>query len=71
MRILQPDVIFLQEVLGHHEVHKKRVNSWPEQSQFEYLAHELWPHFAYGKNAVYTDGHHGNAILESIPLSVF
>jgi endonuclease/exonuclease/phosphatase family metal-dependent hydrolase len=37
-------------------------------AQFEYLADSLWPHFAYGKNAVYSDGHHGNAILSKMPM---
>lgn len=41
---------------------------WPLQSQFEFLADELWPHYAYGKNAVYSAGHHGNAILSKFPV---
>src|SRR4051812_7468381 len=68
LRFVQPDLIFLQEVLGHHEVHSRRIKDWPDQSQFEFLAHELWPHFAYGRNAVYTNGHHGNAILSKYPF---
>lgn len=66
-----PDLVFLQEVLGHHEIHRKKIKDWPQQPQFEYLAHELWPHFAYGKNAVYTHGHHGNAILSKYPFEFF
>jgi endonuclease/exonuclease/phosphatase family metal-dependent hydrolase len=57
----QPDFICLQEVLGHH----KNIS----QSQFEYLADQSWPHYAYGKNAVYSEGHHGNAILSKYPIS--
>lgn len=64
-----PDIIFLQEVLGHHESHRQTIENWPAQPQFEYLAHEIWPHFTYGKNAVYTSGHHGNAILSKHPLT--
>jgi endonuclease/exonuclease/phosphatase family metal-dependent hydrolase len=60
VRLLKADVVFLQEVHGSHE-------KWTEP-QFEYLAEELWPHFAYGKNAVYDAGHHGNAILSRFPI---
>lgn len=63
------DLVFLQEVLGQHDEHAKRVESWPTAPQFEYLADKLWPHFAYGKNAVYSEGHHGNAILSKHAFS--
>lgn len=65
---VHPDFVFLQEVQGHHDVHQKKITDWPAQPQFEFLAHELWPHFSYGKNAVYTNGHHGNAILSKYPF---
>ena len=71
LRLVHPDLIFLQEVQGQNDRHSKRVKNWPSQSQFEFLAHEIWPHFAYGKNAVYTSGHHGNAILSKYPFSFF
>lgn len=69
IREVHADLVFLQEVLGEHQGWKHRVLDWPEQSQFEFLADELWPHFAYGKNAVYTSGHHGNAILSKFPIT--
>ena len=62
------DLVFLQEVLGEHGVHSRTVPDWPESSQFEYLAGTLWPHFAYGRNAVYSEGHHGNALLSRYPI---
>ena len=65
---LQPDLVFLQEVVGDHRHQKMRIENWPTNTQFEFLADEIWPHFAYGKNAVYDDGHHGNAILSKFPL---
>jgi endonuclease/exonuclease/phosphatase family metal-dependent hydrolase len=66
IRGVNADLVFLQEVMG---VHPPRANSEIEiDSQFEYVAHEIWPHFAYGKNAIYTDGHHGNAILSKHPI---
>lgn len=63
------DLVFLQEVLGQHDEHAKCVQTWPTAPQFEYLADKLWPHFAYGKNAVYSEGHHGNAILSKYAFS--
>jgi endonuclease/exonuclease/phosphatase family metal-dependent hydrolase len=62
------DIVLLQEVVGHNEKHRTKIQEWPTGSQFEYLADRLWPHFAYGKNAVYTHGHHGNAILSKYPI---
>jgi endonuclease/exonuclease/phosphatase family metal-dependent hydrolase len=58
---VQPDVALLQEVVGRHDRHAVK-------PQAEYLAEGLWPHFSYGKNAVYTLGHHGNAILSKFPI---
>jgi endonuclease/exonuclease/phosphatase family metal-dependent hydrolase len=69
LRRVHPDIVFLQEVLGDHKKHRKDIAGWPEGSQFEFLADQVWPHYAYGKNAVYTSGHHGNAILSKFPFS--
>ena len=66
---VQADLVFLQEVLGQHSGHQKKYEDWPDVPQFEYLSDQLWPHFAYGRNAVYTSGHHGNAILSKYPFS--
>ena len=62
------DLVLLQEVQGLHERKARRVRDWPSESQFEYLAGELWPHYAYGKNAVSNYGHHGNALLSNFPI---
>ena len=62
------DIIFLQETVGKNTVNEKRVKDWPALSQFEYIADSLWPHHAYGKNAHYQSGHHGNAILSKYAL---
>lgn len=62
------DLVFLQEVVGDNKVHEQRINAWPAEPQFEFLADSVWPHFAYGKNAVYDAGHHGNAILSKFPF---
>ncbi|EKD70971.1 MAG: hypothetical protein ACD_46C00311G0004 [uncultured bacterium] len=50
---IHPELIFLQEIRG---------------TQFELIAEKIWPHFSYGKNAVYEKGHHGNAILSKFPI---
>lgn len=65
------DLVLLQEVLGQHETHKKNILDWPLTSQFEFLADTIWPHFAYGKNAIYSEGHHGNAILSKYPITSY
>ena len=65
---LQPDIVFLQEVLGQHDKHAMRFAEWPLLPQCEFLAQGIWPHVAYGKNAVYAHGHHGNAILSKYPI---
>jgi len=62
------DLLFLQEMQGEHRHKKKSVAGWPELSQFEYIAKDVWPYYAYGKNAIYDAGHHGNAILSKYPF---
>ena len=68
LRALNADLVFLQEVLGGHERHARRFENWPVQPQCEFLADSIWTDFAYGKNAVYDGGHHGNAILSRFPI---
>ncbi len=67
LRELNADIVFLQEVQGAHfrDVHREAGHAHP---QHEFLAHEIWPHHAYGKNSVYDAGHHGNAILSRYPI---
>ncbi len=68
--LVKADLVFLQEVQGEHKGHAGKIPEWPIESQFEYLANEVWPHFKYGKNAVYESGHHGNAILSKFRILV-
>lgn len=68
LRETDADILFLQEVLGDHQDEKRKIPDWKTAIQFEYLADMMWPHFAYGKNAVYPEGHHGNAILSKFPI---
>ena len=67
IRTVQADIVFLQEVQGDHSGYKKKVKDWAGP-QLEYLADSIWSHYAYGKNAVYSEGHHGNAILSKYPI---
>ena len=63
------DVVFLQEVQGRHDLLALRhASSWPVQSQHEFLASES-QHSAYGMNAMYDHGHHGNALLSVFPIA--
>lgn len=68
LHAMHPDVVFLQEVLGKHKSHAVRYEDWPSKSQYEFLADSMWSDFAYGKNSVYEEGHHGNAILSRFPI---
>lgn len=65
------DIVFLQEIQGKHTHNAKQIHNWPDESQFEFLADEIWPHYAYGKNAIYSQGHHGNAILSKFPFTQY
>jgi len=68
IRSVDADIVFLQEVVGENSAHAIKHDNWPEQMQHEFLADGVWNHFAYGKNALYTNGHHGNAILSKFPI---
>lgn len=68
IRTAGADVVFLQEVLGTHSRHSQRHANWPAAPQYEFLADQIWSDFAYGQNAVYPHGHHGNALLSKFPI---
>lgn len=68
LRNVDADIVFLQEIQGEHRRRQNRVENWPSDTQFEFLADEVWQHHAYGKNAIYRSGHHGNAILSKFPF---
>jgi len=71
VRAVNADVVFLQEVQGTHERHSQRITAWPAAPHYEFLADEIWPQFAYGRNAVYPSGHHGNAVLSKFPIVAY
>lgn len=69
---LDADIILLQEVQGQHDRHAARFEQWPDEPQAAFLAKSpsLKRAFesAYGRNAQYLHGHHGNALLSSFPI---
>lgn len=65
------DVVFLQEVTGIHARNVSRVANYPSTPHYEFLADSIWPQFAYGRNAIYPHGHHGNAVLSKFPIVSF
>lgn len=63
------NIVFLQEVMGDNGKRKTTIPNWSDNNQFEFLADSIWDHYAYGKNAIYQHGHHGNAILSELPFT--
>lgn len=68
LRYVNADIVFLQEIHGECTISNNRFTDWPDNRQFEFLADQVWHHYAYGKNAIYKSGHHGNAILSKYPF---
>jgi endonuclease/exonuclease/phosphatase family metal-dependent hydrolase len=59
---IDADIVFLQEVQDRNETLRHHAG-YPSGRQLDFLAHGGYEHLAYGMNAVYPHGHHGNAIL--------
>lgn len=68
IRAVGADIVFLQEVIGAHQRHALRFPGWPSNPQYEFLADSIWTQYAYGRNAVYPEGDHGNALLSKFPI---
>ena len=65
------DIVFLQEVSGIGPGQGPGTDHYPAIPHYEFLADSIWPEFAYGRNAVYPKGHHGNAVLSRFPIVSF
>jgi endonuclease/exonuclease/phosphatase family metal-dependent hydrolase len=65
---LSVDILFLQEVVGVHARHAVRHHDWPVKPQHDFIADKVWQEVAYGMNAIYRHGHHGNAVLSRFPI---
>jgi len=59
VRAVGSDVVFLQEVNG---------GSGASAAQYEFLADQIWPEHAYGRNAVAEGLDHGNAVMSRYPV---
>tara|TARA_B100000446_G_scaffold32523_2_gene27956 strand:+ start:4345 stop:5055 length:711 start_codon:yes stop_codon:yes gene_type:complete len=68
IRATDADIVAIQEIVGEHSGLSKKHQDWHTQAHFEYLADSVWCEFAYGKNAIYQQGHHGNALLSKYPF---
>jgi endonuclease/exonuclease/phosphatase family metal-dependent hydrolase len=68
LRLLDADIVFLQEVQGEHSLHAERIDNWPEEPQHAFLAGDVWQSTVYASNVMYDHGHHGNAILSRFPV---
>ncbi len=71
VRSVSADIVCLQEVMGAHEVHPLHIENWPDTTHYEFLADTMWSDYAYGRNAVYPEGHHGNAVLSRFPIEYY
>ncbi|ABX77709.1 endonuclease/exonuclease/phosphatase family protein [Coxiella burnetii] len=70
LRAIDADIVLLQEVQGKH--HKSRLKKFAHADlpQTEFIAESKWPHYMYGRNAVYGSAHHGNALLSNFPFKM-
>jgi len=67
LQVIDADIVFLQEVQERNERLAKHPD-YPDGTQLDFLATGAYAHHAYGMNAVYPHGHHGNAILSRQPI---
>ncbi len=70
LKSTQADIVFLQEVQDKHHKHATQFSTWPALGQVNFFSQRLWPHAVYGKNAEYSNGHHGNAVLSTFPIKM-
>jgi endonuclease/exonuclease/phosphatase family metal-dependent hydrolase len=68
---IDADVIFLQEVQDRNERLARRLEINSHSTQLDVLSSSGYAHRAYGINAVYPHGNHGNAILSRLPIEHF
>ncbi|QEY27227.1 endonuclease/exonuclease/phosphatase family protein [Neisseria zalophi] len=65
---LKSDILLLQEVQGEHRIRHNRLPDFPHRPHYDILGEHLSFNSSYGKNAVYPERHHGNAILSHMPI---
>jgi endonuclease/exonuclease/phosphatase family metal-dependent hydrolase len=64
VRAVRSDLVFLQEVEGA----SGSAGAAAVGAQYEFLADQIWPNHAYGRNAVAAGQDHGNAVLSRFPV---
>ena len=65
---LDPDIVFLQEVVGENQTLEKELDNWINDHA-KFLAQEIWPHQFFSKHATFDHRNHGNLILSKYPIS--
>lgn len=70
VRAVRSDLVFLQEVEGASgaSISSGSADAVALGAQYEFLADEIWPNHAYGRNAVAEGQDHGNAVLSRFPI---
>jgi endonuclease/exonuclease/phosphatase family metal-dependent hydrolase len=71
LHLIDADLVFLQEVQDRSDRRARAQPQRPAGSQLDFLATCGYSHSAYGINAVYPSGHHGNAILSRFPITTY
>lgn len=61
----EADFLLLQEI------GEKRLSRSKVESHLETLADKRWQYSAYGKNAVFPNRNHGNAVMSAVPIKSF
>jgi endonuclease/exonuclease/phosphatase family metal-dependent hydrolase len=69
LHLINADVVFLQEVQDRTDRRALAQPQRPAGAQIDFLATSGYSHSAYGINAIYPHGHHGNAILSRFPIT--
>jgi len=71
LHLIDADVVFLQEVQDRNDRRQPGRMQRPAGAQIDFLATSGYAHCAYGINAIYSHGHHGNAILSRYPITSY
>ncbi|TXI37621.1 MAG: EEP domain-containing protein, partial [Nitrosomonas sp.] len=46
LQYINADIVFLQEIHGERAISNNRFVDWPNNRQFEFLADQVWHHYA-------------------------
>jgi endonuclease/exonuclease/phosphatase family metal-dependent hydrolase len=71
LHLIDADLVFLQEVQDRNDRRQPGRLQRPAAAQLDFLATSGYAHSAYGINAIYAHGHHGNAILSRYPITSY